>query len=397
MLKKILITSVLTASACAVINANAALPMGLYVSGQAGYADTHIKSQVKNNGANFANNGLTGRLAMGYKITPNFALEVGYLQLPSAEFNIDSVTFSNKQHAIDVAAKGQLSVTNNVGIYGKLGLAYLTTQLEAKNDIISKDINSRQGIDKHQWSPEIAVGMNYNITPNVTVDTSLTHIQTLGNDRPAAMTANAAAPGVYVTGQVGYANTHMGSKTKISDILGPFAENVDSAAINKNLSNNGLAGRIALGYQFSQNFALEAGYLQLGEGKVNLGAVHDPHSPAVGEASLKLQQNAIDLVGKGILPLASNFNLYGKLGVAYVTSDVKGTLQVPGLPTLNADLNNRANVAKHKWAPEAAIGVSYDITPNVSVDTSWTHIQPLGNNKPGNIDFVAVGLGYNFG
>lgn len=184
MFEKILITSVLTASACAVINANAALPVGLYVNGQVGYADTHMKSQVKNNGADFANDGLTGRLAIGYKITPNFALELGYLQLPSAEFKIDSVNFSNKQHAIDVAAKGQLPITNNVGIYGKLGVAYLTTQLEAKNSIISKDLNSAQGIAKHQWSPEIAVGMDYNITPNVTVDTSLTHIQTLGNDRP---------------------------------------------------------------------------------------------------------------------------------------------------------------------------------------------------------------------
>lgn len=214
----------------------------------------------------------------------------------------------------------------------------------------------------------------------------------------AAMTANAAAPGVYVTGQVGYANTHMGSKTKVSDILGPvLTPEVDPAAINKNLANNGLAGRIAIGYQFNQNFAVEAGYLQLGQSKVNLGAVHDDHMPADGEASLKLQQNAIDLVGKGILPLASNFNVYGKLGVAYVTSDVKGTFQAPGIPTINFDLNDRVNIAKHKWAPEAAIGVSYDITPNVSVDTSWTHIQPLGNNKPGNIDFVAVGLGYNFG
>lgn len=53
-------------------------------------------------------------------------------------------------------------------------------------------------------------------------------------------------------------------------------------------------------------------------------------------------------------------------------------------------------IAKHKWAPEAAVGVSYNITSNLFVDTSWTHIQPLGKNKSGNIDFVAVGLGYNF-
>lgn len=213
-----------------------------------------------------------------------------------------------------------------------------------------------------------------------------------------AMAANATVPGVYVTGQVGYANTHMGGRTNISDILGPVATAVEPAALDKNLSNNGLAGRVAIGYQFNQNFAVEAGYLRLGEGKVNLGAITLSDRPLVTtQGTLKLQQNAIDLVGKGIIPIANNFNVYGKLGVAYVTTTTKGTFETPGFPTVNVDLNDRDNIAKHKWAPEAAVGVSYDITPNVSVDTSWTHIQPLGSNKPGNIDFVAVGLGYNFG
>lgn len=189
-----------------------------------------------------------------------------------------------------------------------------------------------------------------------------------------AMAANAAAPGVYVTGQVGYADTHMDSK------------------VSKHLSNNGLAGRVALGYQFNQNFAVETGYLQLDQKKVNI----DPTSQ-VHNTSIKLQQNAIDFVGKGIIPLSSNINVYGKLGLAYVSSNIDITTKVGAFPTTTIDLNDAAHVAKHKWAPEAAIGVSYDITPNVSLDTSWTHIQPLGSNKPGNIDFVAVGVGYNFG
>ncbi len=199
-----------------------------------------------------------------------------------------------------------------------------------------------------------------------------------------AMAANAAAPGVYVTGQVGYADTHMDSKTDFSKYVAPNTK-------DKNLSNNGLAGRIAIGYQFNQNFAVEAGYLQSGQKKVNI----DGLNPL--QTSVKLQQNAIDFVGKGIIPLSNNINVYGKLGVAYVTSNIEGTIKAGGIPTINVDLNDLAHVAKHKWAPEAAVGVSYDITPNVSVDTSWTHIQPLGSNKPGNIDFVAVGLGYNFG
>ena len=210
------------------------------------------------------------------------------------------------------------------------------------------------------------------------------------------MAANAAAPGVYVTGQLGYANTHMGSKTNIANINNPdlpYDYTIDpNNASDTNLANNGLAGRIALGYQFNQNFAVEAGYLQLGQKKVN-GTLRN--SDGV-KGTLKLQQNAIDLVGKGIIPVSDNLNVYGKIGVAYVMTNIEGDIALK-TTDVTANLNTSAKVAKHKFAPEVALGVSYDITPNVSVDTSWTHIQPLGNNKPGNIDFVAVGLGYNFG
>ncbi len=220
----------------------------------------------------------------------------------------------------------------------------------------------------------------------------------LGVSALGVMAANAAAPGVYVTGQLGYANTHMNDKSNIAAIKGifPFTANAADAT---NLSNNGLAGRLAIGYQFNQNFAVEMGYLQLNKKKVN-GTVKDEQSGITSPASLSMHQNAIDLVGKSILPLTDKVNVYGKLGVAYLTTTIKGKFDVAekgvNVPA-TADLNGSAGISKHKWAPEAAIGVSYDITPNMSVDTSWTRIQPLGKNRPGAIDFVAVGLGYNFG
>lgn len=180
MLKKILITSVLTASACAVMTANAALPNGLYVSGQVGYADTHMKSRFQSSsGVDLGNDGLAGRLALGYKITPKVALEVGYLQLSDAKITPKKggSTFSNEQYAVDLAAKGILPITNNVNIYGKVGVAYLTTQLDEKT-------SADNTISKRTFAPEVAIGMGYDITPNVTVDTSLTHIQPFGTNRP---------------------------------------------------------------------------------------------------------------------------------------------------------------------------------------------------------------------
>ena len=56
-----------------------------------------------------------------------------------------------------------------------------------------------------------------------------------------------------------------------------------------------------------------------------------------------------------------------------------------------------APIAKYNWAPEAGVGVTYNISSNVFVDTAYTHIHPIGKNKPSNIDFATVGIGYSFG
>lgn len=165
----------------------------------------------------------------------------------------------------------------------------------------------------------------------------------------------------YVSGQVGYADTGMQAKFNTQSASG--------------LSNDGLAGRLAMGYRLNPNVAIELGYLQLQQATLR-------------SANLFLNQNAFDLTGKAALPIAHNVNLYGKLGVAYLTTKIDDQ---------STNINGLMGIAKRKWAPEAALGIAYDITSNVTVDTSFTHIQPLGNNRPGNIDFLAVGVGYNFG
>lgn len=170
--------------------------------------------------------------------------------------------------------------------------------------------------------------------------------------------------GVYVTGQVGYADTHMSNK-------------IPTGALN----NNGIAGRLALGYKITPNVAMEVGFLQLQDGKTMLD-----------KSTVSSNQYALDIAAKGILPVTHNVNLYGKAGVAYLTTRLQSD---DGKNTVN--INDASGIAKHKWAPEVAVGMSYDVTQNVNVDTSFTHIQPVGNNRPGNINFLAVGVGYTFG
>lgn len=213
--------------------------------------------------------------------------------------------------------------------------------------------------------------------------------------------ANAAAPGVYVTGQLGYAQTHMKHKTDLDAISKnlPAGESfIVKDSNDKNLANNGLAGRLAIGYQFNQNFAVELGYLRLGSKKIDLKSAK-MGNPAIDlkDSSMTFAQNALDLAAKGIVPISNNFNVYGKLGVAYLTSNVSIDGKDSKDQKVSYNINDAAGLKKRQWAPEVAVGVSYDITPNVAIDTSWTHIHTIGKNRAGNVNFASVGLSYNFG
>lgn len=187
-----------------------------------------------------------------------------------------------------------------------------------------------------------------------------------------AQGAIAAQPGAYVGGQLGYGNTH----NEISSHKG-----------------DGLAGRIFAGYQFNNYLATELGW-------ANYHTIHAKKDFYSLDRSVgwdtKLKTNVVDLTVKGIVPVAQDLNLYGKLGGAYVIQN----LNVKGYG-INRDGTGQTHVkgdaTQKKLLPTATVGVSYDLTSNVSADVSYTHIQKIGNNSPDNIDFLGAGLTYNFG
>lgn len=198
----------------------------------------------------------------------------------------------------------------------------------------------------------------------------------LGISALGMMAANAATPGIYVTGAVGLA--HTGNKFKS---LPDVTVSKDKKSIRDNLT-----GRLAIGYQFSPNWAAELGYTQFSKQKSNLTTIASTHS------LITLSQHAFDIDGKAIYPLTDKFNVYAKAGMAYLTNNVKGK----GTDTYKSKPVS-AMFSKHNWAPEAGLGFTYDITSNVFIDTAYTHIQPIGKNKLSNIDFATVGIGYSFG
>jgi OOP family OmpA-OmpF porin len=183
-------------------------------------------------------------------------------------------------------------------------------------------------------------------------------VAAVGLSTAIAASAVAAQPGFYAGVQAGYGNLHLGSGIDNKD--------------------KGLAGRISGGYQFNNNFGAEMGWSKF-------HTVEQKYSTA--KASLKT--DVVDLVAKGTVPVADNFSVYGKLGGAYVMQRVDVTNHGHHVH-LDKD-------SEKKVLPTAGVGVSYDFSPNVAADVSYTRIQKTGSSDINSIDFFGAGLTYSFG
>jgi OOP family OmpA-OmpF porin len=114
-----------------------------------------------------------------------------------------------------------------------------------------------------------------------------------------------------------------------------------------------------LGYNLNPNFALEAGYRRLG-------------SWDAGNTSVKVDQTALSVIGK--VPLANQFNIYGRLGYNYLDASAR----VSGV-TIS---DNESKVL-------LGVGVGYDFAPNLAARLEVQKPDSHATN-------VSVGVLYSF-
>ena len=126
---------------------------------------------------------------------------------------------------------------------------------------------------------------------------------------------------------------------------------------------------VNLGYRLNRNFAVEGAYTDLGKFHFS--------SAAVGDGDVK--PTAVSLSAVGILPLQSNFSLYGKAGVAHTETKALGASDT-------------------KDGLLAGAGVMYDFNRNVYAKAGWDHFDDVGNDATGkgHADIYSLGVGYRF-
>ena len=140
----------------------------------------------------------------------------------------------------------------------------------------------------------------------------------------------------------------------------------NSSGSNTATSDNLLVYGLGLGYQFNPYFAVESGFMNFGKQSNDVGT--------------KLKSNwNFDLAAKGILPVADQFDLYGKLGGAYVTST---------WVSRNKNMND--------FALEGALGASYTINSQLRTNLEALFVgKGQANNVLGR-RAITLGMAYSF-
>ncbi len=161
----------------------------------------------------------------------------------------------------------------------------------------------------------------------------------------AALTAlSVQAEGLYVGGSVG-ASRHS------DDFGGAFTDRSDTGL------------KLYGGYAINPNFSVEAGVARLGK---------------VTSAAGEVKGGGLFVDAVGVLPLANNFSLLGRLGV------FNGMLD----STLAGD--DRGTSVK------VGAGVQYAIDKNISVRGEWERYRFDALGVKPNADLYSVGLNYRF-
>jgi OOP family OmpA-OmpF porin len=135
-----------------------------------GAVDGALANQGLTGASSLDHHGTSYNLFAGYEITPYFALEGGYVSLGKFDFSsavaapaADTVSGHYEARGVDAAALGILPFADKWSAFGKAGLLYAKTSLDAGST------GAVAVSDEHHWStgPLLGAGVGYDLTRNV--------------------------------------------------------------------------------------------------------------------------------------------------------------------------------------------------------------------------------------
>lgn len=179
--------------------------------------------------------------------------------------------------------------------------------------------------------------------------------------------------------------------------LGRSDLHLSGSGIDGALANQGIGGSssndkrdtsygLNLGYRVNRYWAVEGAYARLGDFAYNSNVA----TPAADTVQGKYKVDTVSLSALGILPLASNWSLYGKAGLA--RSDVK----LSASSATGATTPSGASGANTGLVFGA--GAMYDFNRSLFTRAGWDHYANVGDDATGkgSINTYTLGVGVRF-
>ena len=194
----------------------------------------------------------------------------------------------------------------------------------------------------------------------------------------AARAADDAGP--YVGASIGRSHLTAGS----DKIDGAFA--AQGLGATTSLDRNDTSYALTLGYRVNKFFAVEGNYIDFGKYSLTSAV----NSPALDSINGRYKADGFDLAAVGILPLDYGFSAYGKLGALW--SKAKLDAASTGAVGVSNESHSGTSLTY-------GLGVSYDLTRNVSTNLEWNRFDHIGSaDSTGRTDanVYSLGIAYRF-
>ncbi len=191
----------------------------------------------------------------------------------------------------------------------------------------------------------------------------------------------------YIGGGVGY------SSSKIDDVAP-----ITGITFTQSKDESDTGWKVFGGYQWNPNFAVELGWVDLGEASQTISFM----APAIGSVTGTFKSSGAFLDVLGIIPVGNNFSLHGKVGAYYAENSLDFSASgpiAPFLPTIGSVVGVPVSEDKDELKWKAGLGARYDFTKQIGLRAEWERYFGLDtdhSNGSGDIDLFSLNLIFSF-
>jgi OOP family OmpA-OmpF porin len=205
----------------------------------------------------------------------------------------------------------------------------------------------------------------------------------------ASQTTLAADNGFYVGVDVGQSSVDVTQEEMDELALGAVeALGYDVVDAESSLDKSDTAFGAVIGYQFSRNLAVEAGYVDLGASKyVASGLVTNGVQTIPMDIGIDLATRGPTLSAIGILPLNDRWSLDARVGALWANLSVS-------ISAASGTTEESESVSDSSTAMIYGAGVNFAFSPVWSVRADYRRYDGISDDL--NVDLISLGLRYKF-